>query len=257
MRGLGFDNSHCFYVDAVDASGGLEVAWSPGVDASVFYHSDFCICSQINEDNFSYIVICVYISCNSVVRTTQLAHLRDFCSALTLPYVIIGDFNTTLHMSEKDGGNPWNVAQSVSLRDFIQDLGLHDRGFLGDPFTWTNRRMGAACIRERLDRDLCSQTWVDRLPETLGKHFTDQGSDHRALLLSDKPYARNSRPLFRFDARWAENPEVRAMVGYVWKEEIHGTPMFCLWERLKRLRHLLYDWSRAGTTNSLRNIRTL
>ncbi|CAL1413585.1 unnamed protein product [Linum trigynum] len=33
--------------------------------------------------------------------------------------------------------------------------------------------------------------------------------------------------------------------------------MFRLWERLKNLRHLLYDWSRAGTTNSLRNIRTL
>ncbi|CAL1353289.1 unnamed protein product [Linum trigynum] len=117
--------------------------------------------------------------------------------------------------------------------------------------------MGNACIRERLDRALCSQQWIDRFPDTLVKHFTDQGSDHRALLLSDKPYTRNSRPLFRFDARWAENPEVRAMVTYVWKEEIQGTPMFRLWERLKKLRHLLYDWSRAGTTNSLRNIRTL
>ncbi|CAL1356787.1 unnamed protein product [Linum trigynum] len=33
--------------------------------------------------------------------------------------------------------------------------------------------------------------------------------------------------------------------------------MFRLWERLKKLCHLLYDWSRAGTTNSLRNIKTL
>ncbi|CAL1362035.1 unnamed protein product [Linum trigynum] len=47
------------------------------------------------------------------------------------------------------------------------------------------------------------------------------------------------------------------MVQYVWQEEIQGTPMFRLWERLKKLRHLLYDWSRAGTTNSLRNIKTL
>ncbi|CAL1376443.1 unnamed protein product [Linum trigynum] len=117
--------------------------------------------------------------------------------------------------------------------------------------------MGAACIRERLDRALCSHPWIDRFPDTLVKHFTDQGSDHRGLLLSDKAYTRNSRPLFRFDARWADNPEVRAMVNYVWKEEIQGTPMFRLWERLKRLRHLLYDWSRAGTTNSLRNIKTL
>ncbi|CAL1400424.1 unnamed protein product [Linum trigynum] len=34
-------------------------------------------------------------------------------------------------------------------------------------------------------------------------------------------------------------------------------PMFRLWERLKKLCHLLYDWSREGTTNSLRNIKTL
>ncbi|CAL1378948.1 unnamed protein product [Linum trigynum] len=149
------------------------------------------------------------------------------------------------------------MARSLSLGNLVHDLGLFDPGFQGDPFTWTNRRMGAACIRERLDRALCSQNWQDRFPETLVKHFTDQGSDHRALLLSDKPYTRHSRPLFRFDARWADNPQVRAMVAYVWQENIEGTPMFRLWERLKKLRHLLYDWSRAGTTNSLRNIRTL
>ncbi|CAL1367491.1 unnamed protein product [Linum trigynum] len=117
--------------------------------------------------------------------------------------------------------------------------------------------MGAACVRERLDRALCSQSWLDHFPDTLVKHFTDQGSDHRALLLSDKPYVRSCRPLFLFDARWADNPEVKAMVSYVWKEDVQGTPMFGLWERLKKLRLLLYDWSRAGTTNSLRNIRTL
>ncbi|CAL1387823.1 unnamed protein product [Linum trigynum] len=98
---------------------------------------------------------------------------------------------------------------------------------------------------------------MDTYPETLVKHFTDQGSDHRALLLADKPYVGTSRPLLRFDACWEDNPEVRAMVNYVWQEEVQGTPVFRLWERLKKLRHLLYDWSRAGTTNSLRNIKTL
>ncbi|CAL1355574.1 unnamed protein product [Linum trigynum] len=257
MRGLGFHQSHCFFVDAVDASGGLVVAWSPGVDASVFFHSNFCICTKINENGLSYVVVSVYISCNIATRDEQLSQLRDLCNSIQLAYVVIGDFNTTLHESEKDGGNAWNAVQSFSLRDFILDLGLHDPGFQGDQFTWTNRRMGDACIRERLDRALCSQIWITQFPETLVKHFTDQGLDHRAILLSDQPYRRHCRPLFRFDARWADNPEVRAMVDYVWKEEIQGTPMFQLWERLKKLRHLLYDWSRAGTTNSLRNIRTL
>ncbi|CAL1388085.1 unnamed protein product [Linum trigynum] len=257
MRGLGFDISHCFFVDAVDASGGLVVAWSHGVDTSVLFHSSFFICSQVNEEGFSYVVFFVYISCNLAERAVQLSHLREICGLIALPYVIIGDFNTTLLASEKDGGREWSVAPAASLRDFVHDLGLHDPGFQGDQFTWTNKRMGATCIRERLDRALCSQAWMDAFPETLVKHFTDQGSDHRALLLSDKPYSRTGRPLFRFDARWADNPEVRAMVHYVWSEEVQGTPMFRLWERLKKLRHLLYDWSRAGTTNSLRNIKTL
>ncbi|CAL1401609.1 unnamed protein product [Linum trigynum] len=117
--------------------------------------------------------------------------------------------------------------------------------------------MGAACIREWLDRDLFSQNWLESFPDTLLKHFTDQGFDHRVIILSDKPYVRNSRPLFCFDARWADNPEVKAMVTYVWAEEVSGNPTYQLWEKLKKLRHLLYDWSRAGTTNSLRNIKTL
>ncbi|CAL1359849.1 unnamed protein product [Linum trigynum] len=257
MRGLGFESSCCFFVDAVDASGGLVVAWSPEVDASVFFHSNFCIGVRINEMDFSYVVIYVYISCNIAIRATQLGQLQELCEGIHVPYIVIGDFNAILNESEKDGGTQWNAAHSLSLRNFVHNMGLLDPGFQGDQFTWTNKRMGAACIRERLDRALCSQTWLDRFPDTLVKHFTDQGSDHRALILSDKPYARNSRPMFRFDARWADNPEVRAMVEYVWQEEVQGTPMFCLWERLKKLRHLLYDWSRAGTTNSLRNIRTL
>ncbi|CAL1374793.1 unnamed protein product [Linum trigynum] len=257
MRGLGFENSYCFFVDAIEASGGLVVAWSPEVCASVFFHSDYCICIQINENEFSYIVVCVYISCNVSRRATQLAQLQEVCDGFHLPFVVLGDFNSTLCAGEKDGGLSWSASQAVGLRDFIQNLGLHDPGYQGDQFTWSNRRMGSACIRERLDRALCSQSWIERFPDTLVKHFTDQGSDHRAILVADKVYVRNTRPLFRFDARWADNPEVRAMVTYTWQEEIQGTPMFRLWERLKKLRHLLYDWSRAGTTNSLRNIRAL
>ncbi|CAL1375270.1 unnamed protein product [Linum trigynum] len=257
MRGLGFQSPFCFFVDAVDASGGLVVAWSPEVDASVFSHSNFYICTRINESHFSYVVIGVYLSCNHSIRAQQLDELRTVCDGIELPFVIIGDLNTTLHAGEKDGGNPWQATHAVALQEFIHSLGLHDPGYQGDQFTWTNKRMGVASIRERLDRALCSQRWMDSFPDTLVKHFTNQGSDHRALLLSDKPYPRHCRPLFRFDARWAENPEVRAMVSYVWQEEVHGSPMFRLWTRLKRLRHLLYDWSRAGTTNSLRNIKSL
>ncbi|CAL1370632.1 unnamed protein product [Linum trigynum] len=117
--------------------------------------------------------------------------------------------------------------------------------------------MGDACIQERLDRAFASDRWVERFPESFVNHGTDLGSDHRALIVADRECKRATKPLFRFDARWASNPEVKPFVEEIWQEHIQGSPMYRLWIRLKRLRHRLHQWSRAGTSNSARQIRTL
>ncbi|CAL1389652.1 unnamed protein product [Linum trigynum] len=117
--------------------------------------------------------------------------------------------------------------------------------------------MGAACVQKRLDRALGSTGWAGSFPDTIVLHCTDIGSDHRALIVADKPFKRMARRLFRFDARWVENPEVRLMVNYVWLQEEAGSPMYKLWTKLKKVRHMLYDWARVGESNSARNIRTL
>jgi hypothetical protein len=40
------------------------------------------------------------------------------------------------------------------FRGFINQLGLVDLGFVGNPFTWCNNRHGFDTIKERLDKDL-------------------------------------------------------------------------------------------------------
>lgn len=41
----------------------------------------------------------------------------------------------------------------------INDLGWIDIGFSGSPYTWNNRRRGAANIMELLDRGFTNNEW--------------------------------------------------------------------------------------------------
>ena len=73
--------------------------------------------------------------------------IRELNAQHNLPWAIIGDLNEILFNHEKEGGNlrPHNRMQA--FRDVLDDCGLIDLGFTGEPFTWKRGR-----IRERLDR---------------------------------------------------------------------------------------------------------
>lgn len=53
------------------------------------------------------------------------------------------------------------------MRDFyhcLEDCGLEDLGFVGNPFTWTNKQAGANNIQERLDRGVANSLWWSKFP---------------------------------------------------------------------------------------------
>jgi hypothetical protein len=72
------------------------------------------------------------------------------------PCLCIGDFNFVLDQLEKLGGCPVASFSHYSFRNFIDRHGLVDIGFVGNPYTWFNKRKGFAIVKERLDRALAS-----------------------------------------------------------------------------------------------------
>jgi hypothetical protein len=56
------------------------------------------------------------------------------------PWLCIGDFNFFLDQSKKLGGKPVASSSHCPFRGFIDQLGLVDLGFVGNPFTWCNNR---------------------------------------------------------------------------------------------------------------------
>lgn len=121
---------------------------------------------QIVLDNCN--VINYLVSCNATERPWQhsLVYgppvlslrpmfwtlLNEIEAAYCGPWLIVRDFNVVLNQSDKNRGNPVASSSNGGFQNMIDFNGLLDLEFIGSPFTWSNRRIGNANIRERLDR---------------------------------------------------------------------------------------------------------
>lgn len=73
------------------------------------------------------------------------------------------------------------------LRDFRETLTHIDLiylGFIGYPFTWTNKREVPHNTKLQLDRGVTNPKWCDAFPFHQIKHLTVRRSDHLAILAS-------------------------------------------------------------------------
>ena len=55
-----------------------------------------------------------------------------------MSWIVFGDFNEIVHLSEKSGGQERDVTQMERFRNCLGRYGLVDMGFVGQQFTWCN-----------------------------------------------------------------------------------------------------------------------
>ena len=58
----------------------------------------------------------------------------------------MGDFNVISSIDEKLSGREYNINKSFDFIRIIEDCGLIDMGYNGQPFTWCNHRKDDARI---------------------------------------------------------------------------------------------------------------
>ncbi|CAN1222767.1 hypothetical protein LINGRAPRIM_LOCUS665 [Linum grandiflorum] len=166
------------------------MAWINQLVGKVIVYNPFCIIVEFLCPNDNIIsVVGVYLSCDFNTRAYQLDFILKKCYQIKSPFVICGDFNVTLRFSEKSSFFPPlnnNDNRSIdNFQRFVNRLALSDLHPSGPLFTWTNRQTFE--VKSRLDRFLLSPSWINMFPHTAIQHLSDNGSDHRAILLtSDK-----------------------------------------------------------------------
>ncbi|KAK4435335.1 hypothetical protein Salat_0696900 [Sesamum alatum] len=81
------------------------------------------------------------------------------------------------------GRTVFSFKQMQAFRETLVNFKLHDLGYNGDIFKWTNNRTYPNTIRERLDRACGSSTWIANFQNFRVQHLSTNISDHSPIFL--------------------------------------------------------------------------
>ncbi|XP_028551238.1 uncharacterized protein LOC114579784 [Dendrobium catenatum] len=128
--------------------------------------------------------------------------------------------------------------------EFMVENDLHDLGFLGPKYTWSNNKFGHSKIWVRLDRILMNSEGLRWAPVAVVKHLVRLTSDHCPLLVN--LFAETPRPgniWIRFKDIWMTYPVTWRLVWKNWTMEDFGMPDEVVNRKCSRTLKALFFWS--------------
>ena len=131
-----------------------------------------------------------------------------------LSWIVFGDFNEISHPDEKLGGLDRDTRQMREFRECLNRCGLFDLGFVGQRYTWCNRRFGEQRTKLKLDRMVVNESWCEKFPEAMVHHYLMSISEHCLLTLylyrrqPQKPIRKRSF----FEAMWIREEGCREVI---------------------------------------------
>ncbi|PPS01651.1 hypothetical protein GOBAR_AA19006 [Gossypium barbadense] len=139
-------------------------------------------------------------------------------------WIVGGDFNAILNLSEKEGGRSKPKVFIEEFCNILEELKLTDIKPCNGWFTWTNNREGDRLVKERLDRFVASDVILDKFPFLASYVVRQSRSDHEAILIDTKGSKPNRertghKAWFRYDTCWAGEQELKDLISCIWEKE--------------------------------------
>ena len=135
-------------------AGGICMLWSNEVDIELLEFNSHMIAITIKDCAVSWSLVGFYGLPQKTKRDKTWVDLHALLQSIPGPWMCCGDFNVVINDEEKVGGITGGPSSPSLLKELLFDLAAVDLGYVGNRFTWSNRRWGRNSIRERLDRVL-------------------------------------------------------------------------------------------------------
>ena len=134
-------------------------------------------------------------------------------------WLCCGDFNDLPYNFEKQGGRPRSLSSLADFQNFMVTCSMEDLGAKGMTFTWANKRMEEAHIKERLDRAICNTSWREAHQKAQVCNLEPIGSDHSPLIIHLN-FSSLRRPReFKFELNWIDHEDYDGLINDNWKNE--------------------------------------
>ena len=251
---------YCFTVPSLCRSGGLALLWNDDVQLTIQNFSINHIDAQVCLHGALFRRFTDFYG-NPIAhrRRESWALLDKLDSMMTLPWLLMGDFNEILSSDERSGESAGSQRSMFEFGEVINRCSLVDLGYHGYPFTWENGRDAEAYIQKRLDRAVASTSWMSMFPLCTLDHLQSSYSDHVPILLHTdlgKRQACIRRHPRKFEEKWSIHPECEKIIQKVWDQvNPDGSPMYAICEKIKQCREELYRWYKGMSSEFQEKIR--
>ncbi|XP_020262172.1 uncharacterized protein LOC109838113 [Asparagus officinalis] len=143
LRSLGSSSiSSWISLDASESRGGVLLGWNDNIfscsSSSVDIFSVAAILTH-SPSNWTFAVTSVYAPCDPSDREVCWWELNRTRSSHPHPWVVFGDFNMTLSLSERSGRSG-SIKDIDTFKNLVASLHLSDLPLSGRKFTWSNYR---------------------------------------------------------------------------------------------------------------------
>lgn len=157
---------HVYNYD-VCSFGRLLVIWNKAViSVTCLYRRNqmvHCYVTFIEARTSCYVTF-IYAMNDPVDRTPFWADLMRIGQGINAPWLILGDFNTTLFSNEREREGEVVPGNTSELENFTQQRGLADLRYNGIRLTWSDKRVRRLFCK--LDRALINSHWMAKFEDS-------------------------------------------------------------------------------------------
>ena len=214
---------HVNFVPTLGLAGGFWLLWkdcsqSPFNLVVIFKASRFMACSiSLLNENLSFVIIFVYAPSHNAHKFEFWEEVIVYVNLLTLPFIILGDFNDIGCEQDKFRGAPFNLNRIISnMENILSSISAIEIPFLGSRFTWRKKRASPNNLLERLDRGIASPLWLSWFPQAKLIHHPFTSSDHCQVSLDLSRSQSFKAPPFKFEKMWCLRKDYDTLVKKTW-----------------------------------------
>ncbi|XP_074293555.1 uncharacterized protein LOC141620634 [Silene latifolia] len=166
----------------------------------------------------------------------------------TLPWIVRGGFNIVRSPEEKLSPNPSVLQDMLDFNSCLFSCCLDDLNNTGINLTWTNKQDLQSRVWSKLDRALVNLAWLSQFPSSHAV-FKEAGlSDHSPVIVYVSDYTKIHKR-FNFINSWISHPAYEETVNKAWYTHKQGSPIFCLFDKLRNVKHALTQLHKNGFTS--------
>ncbi|XP_056689967.1 uncharacterized protein [Spinacia oleracea] len=240
----------CFTSNASFHEGGtIIVAWNHGIfSVNIVAVSDQLIHCYVSPVSGLPGFFCsfIYAFNESQKREKLWKDVKDLNTQDA--WILCGDLNCVMNVGERIGALVKSM-EMVDSCECMQHCQLEDIKSVGNFYTWNNKQSGSARVFSKIERIMSNSKWQGLYTTAEVCFMTEGCFDHSPGLLTVYPRDVKGKKPFKYFTMWKNSPQFISTIQTHWNSQVQGSKMFCVVNRLKKVKMALKELNRTGFTD--------